>query len=63
MPFLIEMLKELYPKINLNDYKVLQKIAENEFGVRYPLSSFEAHFSPSIEGLEDEYKYKLKMFE
>ena len=61
MPFLIELLKDIYPTINLANYKILKEISNTEFNYNLTENDFERYFSPSLEGIEAEYRYKLNM--
>lgn len=61
MPFFIELVKDIYPEANLANYEVLSSIVNKEFGAVVPTAEFERYFSPSVDALEEEYKYKLKM--
>lgn len=63
MPFLIEVIKDLHPKANLANYQTLGMLIIKEFNMKVPEIEFERYFSPSLEGIESEYKYKLNMVE
>ena len=60
---ILNILKELHPEINCGDYSYVIKIIKDELDIEINEYDLERYYSPSIEGIRDEYIYKLKMYE
>lgn len=61
MPFLIEIIKEIHPSVELSNYEVLRLLVVKEFNMKIPESEFERYFSPSVEGIAKEYEYSINI--
>ena len=57
----ISIIKEIRPNLNLANYAKLKRVIDKEFDSNVKIEDIEKYFQPSIEGLIDDYEYKLKM--